>query len=106
VKYRVVMTHKAEQDAENALQWFDHQSATAAGTRWFARLMAQIATLEKYPQRCALAPEAAEIGLEIRELGFGRRLGRYRLLFEIEGRSVVILRIWHGARDAISRDDL
>ncbi len=106
MNYHVLLTHKAEQDVESALRWFDEQSANAAGTRWFARLMDQIATLESHSDRCPVTPEALEIGLEIRELGFGRRRGRYRLLFRIDGKSVVILRIWHGAGCHLTRRSL
>lgn len=106
MKFRVVLTHKSERDIESVLQWFGEQSAAATGTRWFTQLMARIAELELLPHRSPLAAEAAEIGIDIRELLFGRRSGRYRLLFRIEGRSVVVLRVWHGARDAVSRDDL
>jgi hypothetical protein len=52
------------------------------------------------------ALESQDLGIEIRELLFGKRRGRYRLLFQIRGRTVDILRIWHSARDTVARDDL
>lgn len=58
------------------------------------------------PERCGLAAEAEDVGLEIRELHFGKRQGTYRLLFTIRGRAVHILRVWHSARAAVQRDDL
>jgi plasmid stabilization system protein ParE len=106
MKYQVRLTASAEQDAEGVLQWFDQQSAAAAGTRWFRQLLDRIATLESHPERCALAAEAADLGLDIRELHFGKRRGTYRILFQIDGRTVQILRIRHSARDIVSRDDL
>lgn len=102
MKYRVRLTDKAEGDVETVLRWFHEQRATAAGERWFSRLMANIDTLETHPERCALAAEAEDIGLEIREQLFGRRLGVYRILFLIEKRTVHILRVWHAARDRVS----
>jgi plasmid stabilization system protein ParE len=68
--------------------------------------MAKLDTLETYPERCTLAAEAEEIGLEIRELLFGRRQGTYRILFRIRGPVVQILRIWHGARDRLTAHDV
>lgn len=106
MNYQVHLTDKAQRDVDSVLQWFDDQAAHAAGTRWFAQLMAQVATLESHPERCPLAAEAADLGLEIRELLFGRKRVRYRLLFQIEGRRVLILRVWHGARDSLSQEDL
>ena len=106
MKYRVRLTEKAEQDVSDALVWFREQSAVEAGSRWFARLMAHVDTLETMPERCGMAAESKDLGLEIRELHLGRRRGTYRLLFEIRGETVYILRVWHSARDAVSRDDL
>jgi plasmid stabilization system protein ParE len=106
VKYRVRLTAKAEQDIDSVLQWFAKQLAHAAGARWLEQLLLRIATLETQPQRCPMATEAAELGLEIRELIFGRRRGRYRLFFQIIGNMVFILRVWHGARDEPTLEDL
>jgi len=106
VKYQVRLTAKAEEDIECILGWFQGQSAGVAGASWIAQLMTRIATLESHPERCALAAEADDLKLAIRELAIGRRQGKRRLLFQIQDRTVVILRVWHSARDAISRDDV
>ena len=106
MKYQVRLTASAEQDAEGVLQWFEQQSASAAGTRWFRQLMSRIATLESHPERCSHAAEGEDLSPEIRELHFGKRRGTYRILFQIDGRTVQILRIRHSARDAVSGDDL
>ncbi len=42
MKYHVQWTVKAEQDVEHVLQWFHEQSASTAGARWVAQLMARI----------------------------------------------------------------
>jgi plasmid stabilization system protein ParE len=106
VKYRVRLTAKAEADVDEVLRWFQEQRATNAGERWFSRLMAKIDTLETHPERCAVAAESEDVGLEIRELLVGKRRGVCRIVFRIEKRAVYILRVWHAARDEISPDDL
>jgi len=106
LKHQVRLTANAERDVESVLRWFNEQSAAAAGARWFAQLMSRIARLESHPTRCALAAEAEELGLEIRDLHFGKRRGTYRILFQIRDRTVQILRICHSARDALTGDDL
>ena len=106
MKYRVRLTAKAEADVDGVLRWFHEQQAAVAGGRWFARLMAKIDMLETHPERCGIADESNDLGIEIRQLQFGKRHGVYRILFQIEGRTVQILRVWHGARDRVSRDDL
>ena len=103
MKYRVRLTDKAERDVVDVLAWFREQSAVEAGGRWFAQLMAHIDKLETMPERCGLAAESEGLDREIRELHLGRRRATYRLLFEIRGQVVYILRVWHSARDAVSR---
>jgi plasmid stabilization system protein ParE len=106
MRFQVRISARAERDVDDALDWFQRQRATTAGARWFAQLMARIDTLEKQPDRCRLADEASDVGIELRELPFGRRRGMYRILFEIQGQVVHILRIRHTARDALTPDDL
>ncbi len=106
MNYRVRLSAKAERDVEGVLRWFDKQRAGAAASRWFAQLWAKIGTLEKQPLRCPLAAESTDLSIELRELLFGRRHGKYRILFLIEGIRVQILHIRHAARDAISADDV
>ena len=106
MRFQVKLTAHAERDVEATLQWFDAQSATATGARWLTRLMQCIDRLETNPTRCGLAPEASSLGIEIREMHFGRRRGTYRILFQISGETVYFLRIRHGARDEITEADL
>jgi hypothetical protein len=68
--------------------------------------MAKINTLETHPERCGIAVESEELAVEIRELLFGKRHGVYRILFQIDGKTVQILRVWHGAREHVSPEDL
>jgi len=106
VPYRVLLTDKAEADVAAVLQWFRDQRATEAGGRWFAQLMSRLDTLEPRPERCPVMPESVDVGDDIRELLLGRGRYRYRILFRIVGRTVHILRVWQGSRDAITRQDL
>jgi plasmid stabilization system protein ParE len=106
VNYRVHISDKAEADVAGVLAWLQSQSAARAGARWFAALWKAIDTLEVTPERCSLAVETEEIGQEIRELLFGRRRVKYRILFQVRSNTVHILRIWHSARDAIRGEDL
>ena len=68
--------------------------------------MTKTDTRETHPDRCRIAAESEDLGVEIRELLFGRRHGVYRILFLLEGSTVHILRIWHAARDRVSPEDL
>jgi hypothetical protein len=48
--------------------------------------------------RCPLAPENKEFPFEVRQLLYGRKPHLYRVLFTIEGDTVVVLHIRHGRR--------
>jgi len=106
VAYRLEITDKAEADIEGVLIWFREQGATAASQKWLTQLWDTLSTLENRPERCAQAEESQEVGRDVRQLLFGKHRGIYRILFEIQDRSVIILRLWHGARDAITANDL
>jgi len=106
VRYGVRLTAKAEADIDAALSWLRQETSEAVVNRWFAQLRVCIETLQSNPQRCGLAAESADVRLEIRELIFGRRLGRYRILFDVSGRTVHVLRLWHAARDAVTGEEL
>ena len=106
MKYQVQLTAKAERDVDQVLRWFRQQQATAAGGRWLAQLLTRLEVLERAPQRCRLADEADDLGLDLRELLFGKRRGKYRILFVIRDNIVGIVHIRHAARDALSADDI
>jgi plasmid stabilization system protein ParE len=105
-KYRVRLTENAELDVAGVLAWFHDRAALADGSKWYARLLNAINTLETMPERCGLAEEATDIGEDIRELHFGRRRATYRVLFQVVGRTVNILRIRHSAQDSVPPRDL
>jgi plasmid stabilization system protein ParE len=106
VKFHVLITQRAEDDAAAVFAWFRKQSAKQAGARWLNRMYAALDRLETSPDRCRKAAESADLGIEIRELTLGRGSGTYRILFQIEARTVHILRIWHAARRSITAGDL
>ncbi len=106
VKFRVRLSAKAENDVDDVLRWFADQQAEVAAARWLAQLWAKIETLETMPARCSLAAEAADLKIELRELLFGRRNAKYRILFVIERSQVHILHIRRASRDTVSPGDL
>jgi plasmid stabilization system protein ParE len=69
--------------------------------RWFTGLLRALDSLRTFPERCPLAPEADAFQRDIRQLFYGKRRNRYRILFVVEGDTVHILRILHGARESL-----
>jgi plasmid stabilization system protein ParE len=96
--FRVEPTAQTQQDLDGILEWLLEQGAGEAGLRWFFKLEEAIASLSELPHRCPLAPEDKEFPFEVRQLVHGRKPHQYRVLFTIDGDTVVILHIRHGRR--------
>src|ERR1017187_3226143 len=96
--FRVEPTATAIQDLNDILEWLVAQEAGETGLRWFRGLNEAVNSLVEFPHRCPLAPENAEFPFEVRQLLYGRKPRQYRVLFTIDGETVVILHIRHGRR--------
>jgi plasmid stabilization system protein ParE len=95
--YRVVVEPQALEEIADAYQWIASHSPAAA-VRWFNGLTAARDSLRQYPARCPVVAGRNGSGSEIRQLLYGRRRNRYRMLFAVRGDTVHILRVIHGAR--------
>ncbi len=96
-KYHVEITAVAAAELREAYLWIQEDSPERA-VRWREGLHKQTERLETLPERCPFAPENDFFAEEIRQLLYGRRSGRYRILFTIEKDTVYILHIRQGAR--------
>lgn len=106
--YRVELTPRATADADGAALYIRQYSPKAA-SRWFDGLMRAVLSLEEMPQRCARAPEAEILGVDLRQLLYGKLRSVYRIVFRVyeEPEPVVrVVAIRHGARDRMSADDI
>lgn len=92
-KYRVEITRTAERDVVGIYEYMADRSPARAA-RWFAEIERQARTLSQYPKRCPVIPEASDINLECRHLIWGH----YRTLFRIDGSTIYIVRVIHGAQ--------
>lgn len=97
MKYRFEITAQALADADQAYAWIAERSPERA-ERWYRGLFEQIETLTSFPLRCPLAAEDPKFPEEIRELLYGKRNHKYRIIFTIRDDAVVVLYIHHGAR--------
>ena len=105
MKYRVLIQRPAHADIEAAYLYLRDRSESAA-ERWLAGVEQAIKTLDTFPHRCGLAPESKEFPEVIRQLLYGRRSGRYRILYIVRGEVVHVLHVRHGARRALRPDEL
>jgi plasmid stabilization system protein ParE len=65
-----------------------------AAANWARQLRRRISSLRTFPLRHEIIPEAEELNRRYRHLLFGN----YRVIYQVEGDRVVILRVIHSAR--------
>ncbi len=103
MNYRVVVTPTADAEAIEAFLWYAERSEAAAD-RWLSGLSRAIAGLSKKPERFPVSQDDTEaLGCEARILLHGRSRGVFRILYNISGDTVRILRIRHSAQGPIER---
>ena len=100
--FRVEIAAAAQIEADEILKWLIEQRAGETGLRWFRALYDAIDSLETFPQRCPVAPENNVFPEEIRHLLYGRKPHQYRILFTIEGETVLITHIRHSRRQTLA----
>lgn len=91
--YKVVVTPEAKGDLDRIFRFVALEKPDAA-RKFVSGLRRRLKSLASMPRRCSRAPEDGLDGLEIRHLVHGQ----YRIIFAIDGGTVVILQVRHGAR--------
>ena len=101
MRFRVRIAASAVADIDAASAYIA-QFSPAAAARWYQGAYERIASLQESPRRCAMAPEAAAFGKEIRHLMYGSSRNAYRVIFLIEEPNRVdVLFVRHGRRDVV-----
>jgi len=95
--YEVEVTEVAAAEIDSAYEWIKERAPDAA-ERWYSGLMAALSSLREHPRRCARVLTTDLEESEIRQLIYGRRRGQYCVLFMIQGDTVKVLHVRHGAR--------
>jgi plasmid stabilization system protein ParE len=103
--YHVVFRPRAQADIAAAVASLARSDPRAAA-RWRTGLFQTVQKLEHSLALYALADEAPDLGLELRELPYGRRGGTYRILFRIVGQTVSVYRVRHAAQDRLKPGDV
>jgi plasmid stabilization system protein ParE len=97
MKYTVVITDTAWAEVEEAYEWLAARAPSAA-QKWKLGLLDAVAHLESMPQACSLAPETDYFGRDVRQLLYGKRQHKYRVLSEIRDAKVIALRVRHSSQ--------
>jgi plasmid stabilization system protein ParE len=101
--YQVIIQPRAARDIRAAAQWLEGQSRSPAkALRLVRAIRAKVATLRTNPKRCPVDPDSVAYGEEVRILPYGRRHGKYRVLFAIRHDTVHVLTVRHTARQSLA----
>lgn len=103
----IVVSAEAESNIREAFAWIAEANPSAAQA-WYDGLLEALRTLSTAPLRCPIAAET-KLGLvdrEVRQLLYGRNYWKYRVLFVVEPRRVLIAHVRHGARLYIGQVEL
>jgi len=93
--YRVDVMARAERDLKGLYLEVKAPESNAS-RKWYEGLKRQILSLQRLPNRCAVAPE----NKRLRHLLYGRKPHVYRVVYRIVEREKVVeaLHVRHGAR--------
>lgn len=99
--HNVRITRRAYEQIDESAQYIAADSPNAA-RRWRDKILGDIEMLQHFPLRHGLAPEAAAVGVEVRQMMHGV----YRILYTVDGNIVTIHGIRHGSRQSLQPDEL
>jgi len=93
VKYEIIFSEDALDDLYGIDQWILREAGAAIADAYYARLEVRLYSLQDFPNR---GTPRADFGPGVRSVPFERTVTVY---YSVEDRSVVILRVLHGARE-------
>ena len=93
IRYQVNIKPTAENDIERRYVSIAEDSPQNA-LKWYLTIIDAIEKLNVMAERCPLAPEDVDIQQGIRHL----IIGRYRVLYRINGSDVDVLHVRHSAK--------
>jgi len=89
-KYQVILHPDAETDIKSSHEWGCRAWGRKNAQAWIRQLYRTIANrLSSLPLRCPLAPESEHLDIPVRYL----IVGRYRVLFVVEHKTVTVLHV-------------
>lgn len=92
-EYNVKITCTAENDLKSIVEYISRDSMSTAN-KWTEEITSQIESLETFPMRFQIIPEALYLGKKYRHLIYGN----YRTIYKINQSTVTILRVINSAQ--------
>jgi plasmid stabilization system protein ParE len=104
--YKIAITRRAEQDRATAFDWYCANYSREFAVRWYNGITRAIRSLSKNPLRCSTAAESDRFPFDLRQLLYGKRRNKHRVLFTLHDDVVLVLHIRHSAQRDLTADDL
>jgi plasmid stabilization system protein ParE len=92
-KYRVELSPSAEADVRSAHDFIARDNPRAA-TRWANSIRRVTRSLNSFPERFETLPEGEEVASDYRQVLYGN----YRIIYRVETKRVIVVRVIHAAR--------
>ena len=104
---QLIITDPAKEDIQKAYDWWREKRDAGQAERWYHGIYDAILSLQKNPERCAAARESDLLSQGVRQLNFGiSGKPTHRIVFTIDEKAVIILRVRHAAQDDLTKADL
>jgi plasmid stabilization system protein ParE len=103
MNYHIEILPEALSEIEESFRWIANNISSTNAELWYEDILDAVRSLESFPNRCSIAPEAQEFQQEIRQLWVGKTR-HYRVLFVVEVNQVFILHIRHSSRNFLTKD--
>jgi toxin ParE1/3/4 len=101
MSYRVRITLEADGQI-SAIKNYNARDSPDGARRWRIGRRERLRSLKGFPERHEIAFPAGQVGRDVRHTFFGT----YRILYAIDGHSVVIVSVRHGARRPLSAEEV
>lgn len=101
MRYRIEIAETAKADIREQLRWLRDQVSPAAADRWLSGLQKAITGLETQPMRFPTIAESDKFPEVVRELLYGGRKYKHRVVYAARGGAVFILYVRHSAGDEL-----
>jgi plasmid stabilization system protein ParE len=103
MSYQVFIEPNAFQEIEMSYRWMCDNLSPEIANNWYYELQDVISSLQEFPNRCSIAPEASMIGREIRQIGVGKQR-KYRVLFVVEEDIIAIIHVRNSRQSYLSEE--
>lgn len=102
--YKVVLQEGAILDAGDYTRWMIHNSGATPAERWLSGLQSLVNSLTEMPNRYRGIEEQDNFEISLRQAQYHS----HRVIYHVNEmtQTVHVLRVYHSARDELSRDDI